>query len=133
MLTDRPKAAMGLGVSSRPMIAPPSGAPLLVIRLRSACTVKGTYPGKIESLSRPGNCDSRPGNAISRELTSLLAVHRILSFSQQHSHLLCLSIFFGHCCLFLGVIYSSSKDKSIDYYCIYRKLLKHIKIFLSSL
>jgi len=35
-------------------------------------SVKGTYSGEIEkSQSRSGNCDSRPGNAISRELTSL--------------------------------------------------------------
>jgi len=29
--------------------------------------VKGTYSGEIESQSRPGNCDSRHRNAISRE------------------------------------------------------------------
>jgi len=37
--------------------------------------VKGMYSGEIESRSRPGYCDSRPGNAISRELTSLIDNH----------------------------------------------------------
>jgi len=38
--------------------------------------VKGMYFGKIESLDRDwsGNCDSRPGNAISRELTSPVCI-----------------------------------------------------------
>ena len=36
--------------------------------------VKGTYLGKIESRLRPGNCDSRPRNVISQELTSILLI-----------------------------------------------------------
>jgi len=59
----RPGTALGTGRRSPPSLRAPAGDPTPIM------SVKGTYSGEIESL---GNCDSRPGNAISRELTSLI-------------------------------------------------------------
>ena len=56
----------------RPVIAPPPLRAPGGWLSNSDHAGKSTYSGEIESLvSRPGNCDCRPGNAISRELTSL--------------------------------------------------------------
>ena len=51
-----------------PLPSRPASDPTLIT------LVKGTYSGEIESQSRPGNRVSRPRNAISRELTSLVDV-----------------------------------------------------------
>jgi len=63
-------ASAGNSVGHRLAIAPPPSHP--AGDSTPIMSVKGTYSGEIEkSQSRSGNCDSRPGNAISRELTSL--------------------------------------------------------------
>ena len=74
MSIDRPQAVMGSGhrpgtASAAGRRSPPLHAPLGI--LTPIMLVKGTYSGEIESRSRPGNCLSGPGNAISWELTYL--------------------------------------------------------------
>jgi len=76
---DRPQAA--LGSRHRPGTASGTGWPSPPSPLRAPAgdptpitLVTGMYLGEIESRSRPRNCDSRPGNAISQELTSLVCI-----------------------------------------------------------
>ena len=79
---DHPQAAMGSRhrpgtapspVGDRPPLRAPAGDPTPITQVKVYVLGRNR-----ESRSRPGNCDSCPGNAISRELTSLIVIWNIL-------------------------------------------------------